>query len=285
MSPAKKDKSVLDVQAFKENERLAWNLCAENYDRCLTDPFAPFAEKVATLAHLERGYRVLDVATGSGLAALMAARLVAPEGPVTGVDLSETMIELARRRAAQDGVDNVDFLQMDAEELAQPSGSYDVVLCALGLMLFPQPERALSEMHRVLRDGGIAVLSVFGRGSRVALRALMDPFIPHMPPATQRGPSIFAFGRSDALEQALERVGFSDVNVEQQSHVLAFDTPDGVWEMLLSLGRLAQMHSRLPAEAREELKQEVFRIAQESYEESQGVLELPFEITYAVAHR
>ncbi len=276
---------MLDAEGFKDSERLAWNLCAERYDRCLSIPFTPFSRKLVSLARLEKGQEVLDVATGSGLAALMAAHLVGPDGQVTGVDLSDTMLGLARHRASVEGVTNVEFLQMDAEKVEFLDETFDAVLCALGLMLFPQPDKALAEMHRVVRKGGNLALSVFGRGSRVALRALMEPFIPHMPPAPQRGPSTFGFGRVEVLEEALDRTGFSQISTAQESHVLTFDDATHVWEMLLSLGRLALMHSRLPEQQKEELEQEVLQIAEEKYREADGALALPFEITYAVAQK
>ena len=276
---------MLDAAAFKANERRAWDQCAEKYDGYLTRAFIPFSQKLVDLAQLQAGCRVLDVATGSGLAAFMAAEVVGPGGRVIGVDLSETMVTLARKRAAKEGVNNVEFIHMDAEELEFPSDSFDAVLCALGLMLFPQPKTALSEMHRVLRTGGTAALSVFGRGSKVALRALIEPFMPHMSPPPQRGPSIFGFGRTEVLEEAARAAGFSDVTTQQEAHVLAFDHEEGVWEMLLSLGRLAQMHSRLPAEAQAQLRKQVYQIARDQYSNPQGALELPFELTYAVARR
>jgi ubiquinone/menaquinone biosynthesis C-methylase UbiE len=279
------DKSMLDVEAFKENERLAWNLCAERYDRCLTTPFTPFCQELVSLAQLASGQKVLDVATGSGLAALLSASRVGSEGRVVGIDLSDVMIQLARERASALEVSNVEFLQMDAESLEFPPDFFDAVLCALGLMLCPAPARALSEMYRVLRPDGIVALSVFGQGSKVALRAFIEPFIPYMPPAPQRGPSIFGFGHTETLEEALKEAGFSELRAEQRPHILTLDALEDVWEMLLSLGRLGQMQSRLPDKTREELKQEVLRIAREKYVDPQGRLELPFELTYAVARK
>jgi len=275
----------LDVEAFKENERLAWNLCAERYERRLTPLFTPFSHKLITLARLKKGQEVLDIATGSGLAAFLSAPLVGREGRVIGTDLSDAMVQLARQRASMEGLSNVEFLQMDAERLEFPSESFDAVLCALGLMLFPAPDKALSEMFRVLRTGGVVALCVFGRGSRVALRAFIEPFIPYMPPPPQRGPSIFGFGRAEVLEEALETAGFSEMRTEQEPHVLTFDGVEGIWEMLLSLGRLGQMHSRLSPETQDELTQAVSQIAREKYPDPRGGLELPFEIVYATAHK
>jgi ubiquinone/menaquinone biosynthesis C-methylase UbiE len=276
---------MLDPHTFKQNEQDAWDLCAETYDQCLLQPFTTFARHLVDLAGLHTENRVLDVATGTGLAALMAAELLGPRAKIVGVDLSETMIGIARKRAAEQGMGNVEFARMDAERLDFPDNCFDAVLCALGLMLFPQPEVALSEMLRVLKKGGTAALSVFGRGSKVALRAFMEPFIPHMPPPPQRGPSTFGFGRNEALREALEQAGFSDVKVEERAHVLEFETAEEVWNIPLSLGRLAQMQSRLPAEARQELKRQVLHIATEKYLSARGGFELPFGITYAVAHK
>jgi ubiquinone/menaquinone biosynthesis C-methylase UbiE len=276
---------MLDVEAFKQKEQLAWDACAGDYDSCLTQRFAAFSRTLVDLVAPRRGQRVLDVATGSGLAALMAAELVGPEGKAIGVDLSETMIELARNRAAQQGVGNVRFLPMDAERLDLPDESFDTALCALGLMLFPQPDVALSEMFRVLKAGGIAGISVFGRGSKVALRALMEPFLPHMPPPPQQGPRTFGFGRTEVLAQALERAGFAEVAAQTQAHVLQFESLEEVWDLPRSLGRLAQMSSALPAEAGQELRQEVLNIAREKYSSPRGLYELPFEVTYAVGRK
>jgi SAM-dependent methyltransferase len=276
---------MLEVEAFKENERLAWDLCAERYDKCLTAPFTPFSQMLVALAQLKRGQRVLDVATGSGLAAFLSVPLVGAEGSVVGTDLSDAMIQLARERASAEGLDNVEFLQMDAERLEFPSQSFDVVLCALGLMLFPAPDKALAEIHRVLRKGGTLALCVLGRGSKVALRAFIEPFIPHMPPPEQRGPSTFGFGRAETLEEALGKAGFLHIETEQKMHVLAFDDLEDVWGSVLSFGRLGQMHSRLSPEGQEELKRQVLQIARDKYTNPRGGIELPFEITYALARK
>jgi SAM-dependent methyltransferase len=276
---------MVEPQAFKDNERLAWDLCAEKYDACLTEPFRPFADRLLSLVPLEQGQRVLDIATGSGLLAFMAAPLVGSRGEVIGVDLSPSMVQRADTRAQENEVQNVRFLEMDAEILDFPDQSFDAVVCALGLMLFPQPEQALLEMHRVLKPEGTVGLSVFGRGSKVALRALMEPFIPLMPPPGERGPSIFGFGKGQALHESLEQAGFSLIMVDEQAHVMTFQREEQVWEMLLSLGRLGQMRSRLGENQRARLRDDVLTIARENYLGPQGVFELPFQIIYATGAR
>src|SRR5699024_16676 len=88
--------------------------------------------------------------------------IVRPGGSVIGVDLSEGMIEEARSRAADQGVKNITFKQIDAEALDLPDDSFDLIICSLGLMYYPYPEKALSEMVRVLKPGGRAVVLVWG---------------------------------------------------------------------------------------------------------------------------
>jgi len=93
-------------------------------------------------AGLRAGDCVLDVACGTGVTALDAAARVSPDGKVVGVDLSSRMVDAARQRALQAQCANVRFERMGAEGLELPDHSFDVVLCALGLMYVPNPEHA-----------------------------------------------------------------------------------------------------------------------------------------------
>ena len=94
-------------------------------------------------AGLIPGERVLDVACGTALPPWVPRARVSPAGEVIGVDLSNRMVEAARQRAMQtDARANVRFEQMDAEKLELPDNSFDVALCALGLMYIPNPEQA-----------------------------------------------------------------------------------------------------------------------------------------------
>ncbi len=143
-------------------------------------------------AGLIPGERVLDVACGTGIIALDAAARVSPGGDVVGVDLSGRMIEAARRRAMQEHHTNVSFERMDAEQLGLPDNSFDVALCALGLMYMPGPERAILEMRRVLRPGGRIILAVWGERSRCGWAELFP--IVDAEVAERRLPAVFSIG-------------------------------------------------------------------------------------------
>jgi arsenite methyltransferase len=107
-----------------------------------------------SLGALDRGERVLDVGSGAGTDSLVAAQMVGPEGHVTGIDMTPEMLSKARRAAAEMELDNVDFLDAEAEQLPFPDESFDVVLSNGVIDLIPDKDAVFSELFRVLRPGG-----------------------------------------------------------------------------------------------------------------------------------
>ena len=110
-------------------------------------------ESVARL-DLGKGDVVLDLACGPGPNLGRLTQVVGPTGRVVAVDYSEQMLEQVRRRAAREGLGGVETIQADAAHLPLPDASLDAALCTLGLSAIPDPEAAISEVHRCLRPGG-----------------------------------------------------------------------------------------------------------------------------------
>ena len=117
----------------------------------------PPAAKLVKFAEVTAGQRVLDVACGTGVVAITAARAGAK---VSGLDLTPKLLERARENAAVAGVD-VDFVEGDAEALPYPDASFDVVLSQYGHMFAPRPAIAVREMLRVLKPGGRVAFSTW----------------------------------------------------------------------------------------------------------------------------
>ena len=106
------------------------------------------------LGHLERGERVLDIGSGAGMDSLIAALQVGPEGAVTGVDMTPEMIEKARKGAVELGLNNVTFVEGEAERLPFDDASFDVVISNGVIDLIPDKDAVFGEIQRVLVSGG-----------------------------------------------------------------------------------------------------------------------------------
>lgn len=132
------------------------------------------AERLVELSNLRPGDCVLDVATGTGFAALAAARAVGNQGYVQGIDISPGMLRQARKAVEESGLMNIQMVEGDAIHLPQyGSESFDVILCAAGLLYMPVSE-ALLEWHRLLKKGGLMAFSTMKAGSPSGGRIFRD---------------------------------------------------------------------------------------------------------------
>jgi ubiquinone/menaquinone biosynthesis C-methylase UbiE len=165
---------------------------------------------------LQPGQRVLELAAGPGDTGFMAAELVRPGGTLISSDGAEPMIEVARARAAQLGIDNVEFRQLELEWIDLETASVDAVLVRWGLMLTVDPSAAGREIRRVLRPGGHAALAVWDARERnpwalIPGQALVA--LGHAEPPDPDIPGPFAMAREGQLAEVLEDSGFTDVAV------------------------------------------------------------------------
>ena len=144
--------AALDLATVKAGQQATW--ASGDYAEIAT-LIVPVAERLVDAADVRAGTSVLDVASGSGNAALAAARL---GGVVTGIDYVPTLLERARERAAAERL-TVDFEPGDAEAIPFPAESYDAVLSVFGTMFAPDHRRAAAELVRVTRPGGTIALA------------------------------------------------------------------------------------------------------------------------------
>jgi SAM-dependent methyltransferase len=201
---------------------------------------APVSLWLVEQARLQPGHRVLEVAAGVGETGLLAAELVRPGGNVLLTDVAETMLDAARDRAAELGLDEVEVevAVADAEWLDVPAASVDAVLCRWGYMLVLDPAAALREARRVLRPGGRIALAVWDRRehnpwvAEIAdeLRALGVEREP-----APGEPGMFALDDADRLAETLADAGFVDPLVEPVDLAFSHPSLDDVWESRLDL--------------------------------------------------
>ena len=166
---------TVQLDEFKTRQRTTWD--AGDY-ATLSERIADVGELVADRAGIEAGMRVLDVACGTGNAAVPSARA---GGRVTGLDLVPKLLEQGRAKAEREGLE-IEWVEGDAEELPFADASFDRVLSTFGHMFAPRHRRVAEEMVRVCREGGAIVVTTWAAdGVFGAMSAASAPFTPPLP--------------------------------------------------------------------------------------------------------
>ncbi len=137
-----------------ENQRQDWNRVAggwEKWDRFFDEQMAFLNHRLVADARLRSGMRVLDLGSGTGYPALLAAQTVGSSGNVTGIDLAEQMLEAARRKAASLKLSNITFKTGDVTTLPFEAASFDAITTRFCLMFLPEIPKAVAEIARILK--------------------------------------------------------------------------------------------------------------------------------------
>lgn len=219
-----------------------FNAMADTFD---TRRFFPLsAHRLVDRMALPAGAQVLDVATGTGWAALAAAQRVGPTGTVVGIDLAPALLARARQKAAAAGLTQVEFRNGDARRLAFADQRFDVVLCATALFLMPDMLAALREWWRVLRPGGQVGFSAWGPTYRQPLQGLWDarlqPYGVARPTSAPDRAGTLHLADLETCQRVLHEAGFAPIAVQREHVAYAFRTAEEWWaEMSTSRSGLA----------------------------------------------
>ena len=228
------ESNVEQLRAWDGGEGAYWAEHADHFDRSV----AAYHDTLFTAAAITRAERVLDVGCGTGQTTLDAAR-AAPDGSALGVDLSARMLEVARRRAAGDGVTNVSFRHADAQITPFPSEAFDVAISRTGAMFFGDPIAGFANIGRAIAPGGRIVLVAWQplaanewiREISGALAAGRD-----LPTPSPDSPGPFALSDRNRVRTILTEAGFTDIEMDGASEGMWFgDDADDAHLFVLGL--------------------------------------------------
>ncbi len=264
-----------DLEAVKERQQRAW---ASGDYAAFGAGLLIMGELLCEAVDLRPGWRVLDVATGSGNTALAAARRSCN---VTGVDYVPALLKRARERAAVERLETT-FLEGDAEDLPFADSSFDAVLSSVGVMFAPDQERAAAELLRVCKPGGrIGLANWTPDGFASELAALFGRYVP--PPPGLQPPALW--GTEERLRELLGG-GVASVEISRRSFVFRYRSVEHYTDVLQNdLGPTRQTFEKLDGPRREKLEGELAELVRRFNRSGDGTMVVPSDYLEVVAVR
>jgi SAM-dependent methyltransferase len=253
----------MEPEDYRRSSYDIWEAMAPGWERWraqLEESLTPVRDWLIRELAPQPGDTVLEVSAGAGDTGFAVAAIVGERGRLISTDFSPDMVEVARRRGAELGLQSVDYRVIDAERIELDADSVDGLLCQSGYMLMADPAAALSEARRVLRPGGRLALSVWGAPERnpwasIGGRILVERG--HMPPPEPGAPGIFSMASEERTRGLLEGAGFT-VRTEEVPMRWAFLDIDEYERWVKEVaGAFAMVVRGLPEGEREALKSQL----------------------------
>jgi len=232
-------------------------------------------ERLVEIAEIKLGDRVMDMATGIGEPAITAAKKVGAKGYVLATDISPQMLAIAKERSVYLGLQNiVEFKEADAEKILdfeqqqQPLSHFDAVLCRWGLMFFPNLDSTLSNVHKLLSNGGRIAVAVWSEPAKVPkLSTAIDIVTQKLGISSTTAYahyaevfSPFRLYRTNIVNNALAEAGFKDIHTEYLNVTFEFSSAEDYADFARQI--IAPIHNLLANES-EERKEEIWKAVTE----------------------
>ena len=243
----------MDEQQRTAMMKETFNAVSGGYDSTALRFFPESANYLSGCLDLHGDEHILDVATGTGHAALsVASRL--PSGRVTGVDFSTGMLEQARAKAAAMNAANVEFIEMDMQALKFPAGHFDAAICAFGIFFVEDMDTQLAHIAAAIKPGGTVAISGFQETFFHPLMDLMygqlDRYGVQKPPQTWR-----RIATEAGCRELFEKAGLTDVRVEEKNVGYFLDRAEEWWDVIWNAG-FRRLVNQLSSENREAFRRE-----------------------------
>ena len=248
----------------------------------------PVSDRLLSIAHVGVGNRVLDIATGIGEPAVSAARLVGSAGQVVAIDQSAGMLAIARKRVQNLGLNNITFLEKDAEQLDFGENTFEVGLCRWGLMFMGELVGTLDRIRRQLVPRGYFAAAVWSTSPKVPFMSLPMAVmaqilrLPSQP--NEGGP--FSLANRHALAQNFEQAGFVKMHSEIVTITMTFADAENYLHYLQAVSpTISKMLAPLPPEQQAQIWQTVGQVAHQRYAAPNGLLHIPGEAICIVGQK
>ncbi len=280
--------SNLDTEKLIEFQRQSWDSVApawDKWDKNLEQSLTFVSYRLIGDARICPGQRVLDLGCGTGYPSILAAQAVGSKGTVVGLDLSENMLAVARRKAEESGVKNISYHAKDVTSLSYDAASFDAVISRFCLMFLPDIHGALKEIARVLKKGGYFSAAVWSTPDknpfiRIPMEVLKK-FI-EIPAPLPDQPGIFRLAKPGDLLGMINIAGLSGIADEEITGESVFDSAEDYLANVKEMAApLQPLFARLTGEQKEAVEKEIMNAVSKYQSGDQIALPMVFRVVVA----
>jgi ubiquinone/menaquinone biosynthesis C-methylase UbiE len=270
----------MTIDQAKAKATATYNAAADSYDDPLNSFWARFGRRTIDRLQLQPGQRVLDVCCGSGASALPAAEKVGHEGFVLGVDLSENLLALARVKANEKFLKNIEFRIGDMLDLHLPEADFDAVVCVFGIFFVPDMAAAVRELWRLIRPGGKLAITTWGpRFFEPATTAFWNSIREVRPDLDKNFNPWDRISEPPAIRSLLREAGIKEAEVVAEAGEHPIPSPEAWWSAVLGSGYRGTVE-QLNASDRERV-----HAANLNYIRQSGVRSVEANVVYAISRK
>jgi ubiquinone/menaquinone biosynthesis C-methylase UbiE len=235
-----------DSDSYKSGQRKQWDGVAAGWEtwwETLEQMSQGVTDCLINLAEIQPGHKVLDIATGIGEPSITVAKRIGNKGKVVATDQSPNMLSIARKRADLLGLENIEFHELDAEDMDFPKSSFDAIVCRWGLMFVPNLDITLDSVYEMLPQSRKFATAVWDAQDKIpffsfAREILQEMFdLPHPPSGT---PTVDGLS-GGVIEEKMAEAAFKNIRTKEITVSFEFSTAKEYTELMKGIAAPLKM--------------------------------------------
>lgn len=250
-----------ELENIRNHQRDTWNQFSPGWKRW--DDFTmtflkPMGDAIIAALDIKKTDVVLDIASGTGEPAMTIATRAKH---VTGTDIADKMLDIARENAKSKKIQNIVFQVADITELPFENGSFDKISCRMGFMFFPDMQIAANQMFRVCKSGGKIATSVWagpeGNPWITTMTKILNQHL-NLPAPDPSAPGMFRCAKPGLIKSILEKSGFKNVKEQMVTGKINFEVPENYWRNMTEIvAPVVGALSKVDNQTREKIQSDV----------------------------